>query len=331
MKKLIIAFLLLVETTLFLAANEPTGKIIFFRESANYATVKSFDIQVNDSTIITMWNNTRYEYECTPGIYVYAVDGEKQGKVRVEAGNTYYVKLGLVMHPRPVKGRLLLVDSSSAEQLVDFQKMKELHGTPEDLVRPKSKLGFNLVYGIGMSSIPLITMESGGDSKLSFGGVSSFTFSFSHQVNRYFDLSANFSFGISSLNPSLQNATVEYTRRALLITPSYIIPIDGGYKMRFLFGAGFGYYFQNKLEINTSEIVDGFDATWYYENAFAPHVRLTFEVNLYDNWILAYGVSYYDLELLFEDSNKSIYPGKEEMKTADGSGVNLIMGMYYNF
>ncbi|MDA3865192.1 MAG: hypothetical protein PF489_00425 [Salinivirgaceae bacterium] len=331
MKKLIIAILITVEATLLLGSDDPSCKIIFFRENKNYGTVKSFDIQVNDSTIITMWNNTRYEYECTPGAYVYGVDGEKQGKVNVEEGNTYYVKLGLVMHPRPVKGRLLLVDSSSVKQMVNFQKTKELHGAPDDLIRPKNKLGVELNLGIGMSSVPLITMEGGGESNLSFGGVSSFTFSFSHQVNHYFDLSASFSFGLSSLNPPLQNATVEYTRRAFLITPSYIIPINGGYKMRFLFGAGVGYYSRNKLEINTSEIVDGLDDTWYYENAFAPHVRLTFEVNLYDNWVLAYGASYYDAQLSFDYSNKKTYPAKEEMETADGSAINLIMGMYYNF
>lgn len=333
MRKLILTSMLILGTLVALGLDEPNSKIIIYREKSYSGSALSFKIFINDSMVIKLRNNTYFEYPCYPGQYTVQVGDLENTKITIDLkeNKTYYIKFGLRSGFWSSMPELLLIDNIYALQAVRLEAMKKLSGNNEVLKRPENRIGLMVALGFGLEDIPMVILEDGSKAYINFGGGIGIGLSYGHEVNRYFDMVFDFNYASISLTPHVENAEVTYSRLSTKITPSLIIPIDGGYSMRFKLGAGLGYYWNNRLNLETSELQNGFDDKWYYKNSLGIHARLIFELNPSEKWTLVYGISYCNVNYEYDRSDKLSYPIENRLLEANGSGINLILGVNFNF
>ena len=111
------------------------------------------------------------------------------------------------------------------------------------------------------------------------------------------------------------------------VTPLFIIPIGDGYISRVKLGAGVDYYISPLLSIKTSKITNGFNTDVNYDDSFGYHVRALYEMYFGNNWSILYGLNWYTV-------NYSVKAGSQvgnDFLKRDGSGIDFMLGFYYNF
>jgi hypothetical protein len=293
----------------------------------------AFNISANDSLLIRIRNNTYYVYECSPGEYTFMVNNLENTKVNLvaEEGNTYYIRFGLRTGFWSSFPELLVVDSISAHGIVDSGKLRLLKEYDEHLPRPRNRIGLAMNAGGGFSNIPMIVLENGNDASIGFGGGFGIGLSYGYEVSNLVDLSFEFFYRNRGLTPNVSNASINYTSWVTRITPSLIIPIQGGYAMRLKLGAGMGYYTSNMLNFDTYKIQGGFRDKWHYGNSFGPHGNLIFEMSPVENFTFAYGIYLYNASFDYSRSERAIYPLDKKLITGNGSGLDISMRFFYNF
>ncbi len=307
------------------------SRIIFYRENSFQGSSISYKIFAGDSLVVKLKNNSYYSYSCLPGEYDFQINKFPQTKLRLKAeqGKTYYLRFGIRMGLWSGIPELLLVDSISAYPAIYNGSMRNLdNNTP--LVRPKNRVGLNANAGGGFKSHPMAITTEGKESKISFGGGFGIGLKYGHEFNKHFDLAADFNYQFSSLTPFLKNADVSFSRAIVSVTPSYILPIDGGDAMRLKFGIGLDSYYVPKLAIDLSKLSEGFKDDWTYKNSFGFHLNVIYELNVSDNWSFNYGLKWYNVSYSFEEGH-IFYPLAEELKTPNGSGIDFLIGFYYHF
>lgn len=324
----------LIFSCFYVSGNEENScKVIIYREGNMNGSALAFKITANDSLLIRIRNNTYFVYDCSPGEYTFMVKGHEHTKINLttEAGQTYYLRFDLRMGFWTSLPELLLVDGISAQSVVDSGSLRLLKEYDEYLPRPRNRIGLALNAGGGFSNIPMLVLDDGNDSSIGFGGGFGIGINYGYEVSKLVDLSVEFFYRNRGLTPNVSNGSINYTSWVARITPSLIIPIDGGYNMRLKLGAGIGYYMSNELSFDTRKIAGGFQDNWYYENAFGPHGNLVFEMSLTENFTMAYGIHLYSVNLDYTRSYRNTYPLDPKLITGNGSGVDLSMRFFYNF
>jgi len=198
------------------------------------------------------------------------------------------------------------------------------------MIRPKNRFGLNVAMGFGFDNFPMIITTDDEESKISFGGGYSVGAKYGREFNKYFDLAFDLNYQFSDLRPPLKNADVTFKRGVLSVTPSYIIPISGGDAMRIKLGGGPDYYWSNSLSIEASEVPDGFNDDWDYKNSWGFHLSAVYEYNFTEKWSFNYGLKWYNVKYEFE-SGGDYAPDVKDLSNPDGSGIDLLFGMYYHF
>lgn len=333
MRKILLMFLLIINAFIVSGLNEAGSKIVVYREQNLYGSAISYKILLNDSLIIKIRNNTYYEHYCYPGEYVIQVDKYEETKLTldVKEGETYYLKFGLRAGFWKNIPELILVDSLSAKKAIDSGTMKKFYGNAEDLIRAKNRITLDLRMGFGTEEVPMILFENGDESTISFGGGFGIGLSYGKEINRYFDVAFDLNYAYSCLVPYVKNADVTFSRISTKITPSLIIPIDGGYSLRLKLGPGIGVYYKTKLKLEMNELQDGFNDTWYYNYTLGLHGRIIFEFSPSEKWTLAYGLTYYYVNYNYDYSKGNSYPTEKRLIEANGSGIDLICQIQFNF
>ncbi len=332
--KRILLILGLISLTIHVSGNEENScKVIIYRESNASGGALSYKISANDSLLIRIRNNSYFVYDCAPGSYTFMVEGYEDTKVNLtaEAGKTYYLRFGLRTGFWAAIPELLLVESISAEGVIESGQLRQLHDYDEQLPRPRNRIGLALSMGGGFQTIPMVVLENGNNADFSFGGGVGFGLSYGYEISNLLDLSFEFYYRSTGLTPKVSNASIDFTSWVTRITPALIIPIDGGYSMRLKLGAGINYNSSNKLDINTRRLQGGTTDNWFYGNSLGAHGALTFELSPSENWTLSYGVFLYNSGFDYSHSQRTSYPLDSKLINGNGSGIDLSMKVFYNF
>jgi len=308
------------------------SKIVIFREANYIMAALSYRVYVNNNMVVKIRNNTYYEYYCTPGEYnIYLRENPNNiVKLDVEEGQTYYIKMGIVSNFWRVIPELVPVENQWAETAISRMGIHKIDENNIQTIRPKNRVGVNCNFGGGFQQIPMITTTNGDDSKISFGGGFSFGLQYGYEMSKYFDISADLNYQLSSLTPELENALVMFGRGHIAITPSLIVPIDGGYSMRLKLGAGLNYNFSPELEIECDQLTGGFNDTWKYKDAPGFHISFVYEMNYTERFTAMVGLKYTNVKYEFGSSKYQHTPSIEFVRP-DGQGLDLLCGIYYHF
>ena len=331
MKKYLIIIALLIGYINTSFSNDTiAGRVIFYQTNNLHGSSNSYKLFANDSLLIRLKNNTYFVYDCSPGLYSFTVDKLKNSQLPlvVEKGKTYYIRLIENTGMFRIMPELLLVDSLTANSKIRNGSLTKVEKTNLPFKRPKNRLGIFLGYGIGTNSIKVASTADSNSSSISFGGGALFGLKYGREFGQHFDLACDFNYQFSFLIPSLTNAATNFDRSFISLTPSYIIPLGDGEKMRFKVGAGIDYYWYSKLIINTSKLTNGFDDSWKYDQTFGYHVRVNFEMNLNERWSLEYALKYYNVKYNATYENPA---SGDKFYNTIGSGVDLIIGLNYHF
>lgn len=329
MKKILfLLFLAFIQTAY--SDDSITSKIVIYRDNNFQGAAVAYKTFVNDSVVVKLRNNSFYSYNCRPGLYVIQIANfdETRLHLNVEEGKIYYCRFGLRSGFWTSYPELILVDSVSAYPAIISGKMHELDGTP--IIRPKHRIGIEMFMGGGFDNIPMITTVNNNDSKISFGGGFGFGLKYGYEINKHIDLALGFKYQVSDLIPYLNNATITVERSVLSFTPSYIVPISGGDAMRIKFGVGLDKYFSSVLSADTRNLSNGFLLDWKYKSDLGYHLSAIFELNASDNWSLNYGLNWYKSSFKFNSGGIS-YPTDSRLINPNGSGLDLILGIFYHF
>jgi hypothetical protein len=308
------------------------SKIIIYREHNHTGSAISYKVNANDSLIGRIRNNSWFSWECPPGEYTFDINGMVTTKINFNAreNQTYYLRMGIKTGTWSNTIELILVDSLSAVPNISRGKMRNLQPSDEPLKRPKNRIGVQFGVGTGFEKTPIYITEDDRESKFSFGGGFGIGLMYGIELNKHFDLAMDMAYQSSGLSPALNNASWDFGRGIVTITPSVIIPIDDGYSMRVKIGAGLNYIWGTKLSIEGSKIPEGFNDTWDYSNSIGYHLKTAFELNFTESWSLLYGLKLYGAKFEFIEGG-SRFPLINSLKNPSGTGLDLQVGLYYHF
>jgi len=307
------------------------SKVIIYRENNYQGSAISYKVFANDSLLVRLKNNSYYVYDCSPGEYDFLIDKKELSKVHfnVEKGKTYYLKFDMHIGFWTAVPGFLLVDSISATPIIYNSSMKLLGRYNTPYIRPKSRIGINIGVGAGFENNDMFEMENGKMSTFSYGGGVAYGLKYGYEFNKHLDLALDINYQRNDLSPLLTNASVSFSKTIFSITPSYIIPINGGDNMRLKLGAGVDYSMSNSFTIK-SDGLGGFNDTWKYKNAYGYHASINYELNVSDNWSFNYGFKFYNIKYEFTSSNNSI-PIVRKLIRPNASGFDFLCGIYYHF
>lgn len=196
--------------------------------------------------------------------------------------------------------------------------------------RPKSRVGITFEKGYGSESISLLKLEGGGSSSISFGGGFVGTYFYGYEFSRHYDLSTSVGVHKTYQDPAVQDTEITFTSYRISITPAYIIPINDGSRMRFKLGAGLDLSCLNDLYIKIYNPPYNLDDTWSYKSSVGYHINANFEVNTSRRWAFSGGLQYNGISYNFDPSSNT-YPLNSDLKSPNGSGINIVFGAYYCF
>ena len=309
------------------------SKIILYRENQFQGSAVSYKIFMGDSMIIKIRNNSYFEYSCLPGEYDFSLGKLKSPllHLKVAPNKTYYLRFNINVGFWTSTPELLMIDSVSAYSKIKNGSLRMLDKKNTPLVRPKNRIGLNINLGGGFESIPFASTSNGREAKLSFGGGYAMGLKYGRELNKHWDLALDLNYQGSELTPSVSNGSVSFGRGILSITPSYIFPIDGGDAMRIKVGVGLDSYFGSNLKLKINEISGGVNDTWKYKNCVGYHLSAIWELNVSTNWSLNYGLKWYTTSYNFNSSNGTSYPIDTKLSNPNGSGIDFLCGVYYNF
>lgn len=313
---------------------ESASKIIIYRETNFAGSAISYKVFINKEMVVKLRNGSYYEYICAPGEYLVYLKENPARVVRIyaEEGKTNYIRFGLVMSFWRAVPELILVDESFASTTIANRGLRKIDENNLPFIRPANRIGLNMNFGTGIQHLPVITTSTGDNSNISFGGGLALGLKYGRELGKRFDLAGEFNYQMSMLTPALKNADITFSRWNIYVTPSLIIPIDGGDAMRFKAGAGVNYNWASKLEIECSEIQNGFNETWKYTDALGYHVGFTFELNYSEKWSTNLGLRYCNVNYEFvsgiNHQPNDLHP---DMERPSGAAVDFLFGLYYHF
>lgn len=308
------------------------SSIVLYRENIYQGSVVTYKINVNDTLLIRLKNASFYSFDATPGDYTFRINKSVQPDLilKVEEDRIYYIRMGLKMTFWSSVPELILVDSVSALPVIRSGELRELDGSNLPVDRPDHRIGISLGVGFGFENFPMFTTVDGDDSKVSFGGGLGVGIRYGYELSRHFDLAVEANYQRSGLRPYLKNASADFDRFRVSLTPSFIIPIDGGDAMRIKLGAGPDLFLAPELKIKGSKVAGGFDDSWSYGGTAGFHVTGIFEMNPSEKWSVIYGLKYYNAAYKFE-SGGGYAPMDNRLRTPDGSGIDILFGFNYHF
>jgi hypothetical protein len=315
-----------------MAADIIPGKVVFYREYSYQGAALSYKVFAGGVMLVKLRNSSYYEHYFEPGEYIFQVEKDKKARIglHIEEGKTYYVRFGIRAGMWSTITELLLVDSISGYAAVQKESMRQLAQDHVPMIRPKSRFGLNLNMGAGFESTPMVQTTDGKESSISSGGGYAVGLKYGYEFSRIFDLAVDLLYQSSELTPRISNGSISFSRGILSVTPSFIIPVDGGDAMRFKTGAGVDYYFGNTMSFDTGKIQGGFKDKWNYSNTLGFHASVIFEMNMSEKWSFNYGLKWYNVNYEF-NSGGIYFPVDNNLGKPGGSGIDFLMGFIYHF
>ena len=198
------------------------------------------------------------------------------------------------------------------------------------LAKYQDRIGINFGGGSGNQNIPILTLTNGAVASISFGGGASENIEYGHKFNKYFDLAIDIGDEVSTFDQSVSNASMEFERSYFSITPSFVLPLSRSGKVCFKIGAGLDYLFDADLNFDFSNLPGGFRDDWKYTGGIGEHLNFNLTLNSRRRFSYELGVKVYNASYTFKSGSIS-KPVSSEVINPNGSGVDVIFGIYYNF
>lgn len=330
LSSILVAFLLLSLTVINAqeSISADSSKIIFFRPYSYVGSANLFKVKLADNTTVRLVNESYYELTVPAGVFEFATFKSKSmGTLNVEANRTYYIRASYLPGFWSVIPELLMVDSNMAR---DWVKTKKLKNMRKPLLRPLNRIGVVLNTGFGFNDIDLIQTTQGDNSAMRFAGGAGVSIEAGREVEKYLDVAVSYSYMNRGLIPAIKNGSVDFSRHILSFTPSFIIPIQGGYAQRIKLGAGLDYYFNNTLNIRTRTIPGGIDDTWRYKETIGFHAQVMYEAHFSERFSFTTALRYYNVSHSFQSGIFS-QPIVNSLSNPKGDGIDLRLGFYYHF
>lgn len=340
----------------FAQTSDSLATIIFYRESAKRAAFRVLTLRDSVNVLTHLYNNSAFEYHCRPGVYRFTINkffSDANVTMEVEAGKVYNCKgsvysssfaeamLTAVFPSKPYHLNYYVgrVDSVRGKQFFNDNAYLDLN---QPLRRNKNRIGFGAEAGGGVYSKSVGKTPDGEDVSISFGAGVGLSGYYGRELSKSIDLEVRYTYlsntilvsnekiVSSTLPSSMNDAKVEFNHHVISLTPSWIIPINGGYTERLKLGAGLDTYLYNSLVISNPRVYGVVKDTWKYENTLGYHIQALVEINPNPHLLFCFGLRYYSVKY-------HITPG-ELMASLDhfysepnGSGFCVQMGASYNF
>jgi hypothetical protein len=195
----------------------------------------------------------------------------------------------------------------------------------------KSRFGLVGGGGSGFKYIPVVELTDGSKASISFGGGLFVQFSYGVQFSRHFDLTINAGGQFSKLDKNVSNASMNFDRSRLSVTPSFVVPIQGGDIMNLKIGAGLDWIYGARLTFDLSKLPDGVKDVWKYDKTLGEHVSVIFEYKQGKRLAFSGGLVYNNASYKFVSGTSSYPSSGADMEKPNGSSVDVIFGAYYTF
>jgi len=335
MKKQFLSILFFLSISLSLFSNDSiTSKVYIYREYGFYGSTIVNKIYMNDAFQGRIKNNSFFVIDCEPGVNTFKINNQDDTRLilSIEKGKTYFVRLGLKYNLWTTRFELLQIDSLKAMAEIYNGMLNDISAIAlNSFFRPRNRLEINFSYGKGFNNIDLIPISGGNFSKLSCGGGFGMGLYYGYEINRYFDIAAGLKYQFSILNPFLNNAWANFNRGIFSVTPSYILPVRSGEKMRIKLGAGYDFYILPEYIIESESLQNGYNDTWHYHNTSGFHIKFNYEMNFGSKWMLSYALKYYYVAYKFKSSSKFFPLEGNDLLDPNGSGIDFSIGFNYLF
>lgn len=194
----------------------------------------------------------------------------------------------------------------------------------------RNRIGLIFGGGSGFDNVSVLQMSDGSKASLSFGGGYLVGFEFTHEFTKHLDMTLDAGGQFSELDRQVDNASMEFTRSDLALTPAYILSLGKTGRMRLKFGAGINWLYYPQLNFDLSKIQDGVKDMWKYKGAIGEHASIIFEFSTYKRFSFNCGLKIQNAKYSFKSGDKS-YPISNDLKNPNGGGVEFLLGACYNF
>jgi hypothetical protein len=194
----------------------------------------------------------------------------------------------------------------------------------------KNRIGLTIGGGSGFQNTPVVELTDGTEATISFGGGTLIEFEYGYEFNKHFDLTLNIGGQFSELSQTVDNGSITFNRSIISLTPSYILPIVAGERMRLKFGAGIDWLYNSELNLDLSKVSGYSQDDWKYSGGFGEHVSIIFEYSTPKRFSFIAGLKLQNANYKFK-SGGTMHPTDNDLINPKGSGIDFLLGVNYHF
>ncbi|MDD2278215.1 MAG: hypothetical protein PHD06_03495 [Bacteroidales bacterium] len=310
------------------------GTLIIYRDKQQLQGQNfNYPVMINGSEVALIKQGTFYTKSLAPGKYKVSAKTEIESGVIVTIlpNDTSYVRCSVNMGFWVGRPDIIQVDKNSARSSLASSVYQDLSLIEHKTFNPKGSFG--LIFGLnaGLESFDVFTMEDGKNSSLSTGGSFNIGGQYNLFINKNLEMSIDLRYQGASLSPSLKNATAYFRRGVTNATLFAVAPFKNDL-MKLKFGAGLGYHFGCKMEIDGSKVEGGIYKL-DYNPALAFRFGSVFET-FFNRYSFAMGLFYNNINYKVERATLDSFPFEvinKKTSEPNGSNIELMFGYYLYF
>lgn len=309
-------------------ADTNIAKVIIIRPSNDIGAVNVFKIILNDTLPIKLYNNSYYSFYTNSKFLHYKTDIENsEDSLELSTEESNYLLLEFTYGFWKPKPNIYQIQPHVGHNLMAIHQ-------PRNMQRPIKRYMFHAALlfggGAGFSDFNVIKTTDNQDVTFGFGGGLSAGVEFGIEQSKHFDMSFGYRYLQRGLSPTLQNASLEFSRHVFSVIPSFILPLNEANMHRLRFGIGLDFYPSNTLKVKTSDLQNGIDDTWQYESQVGYQAKISYEMNYTDQLSFLICTRYVDVAHEFK-SGKRFFPTDLKFINPRGNGIEVLLGVQYHF
>lgn len=327
----IIAFLSVCSTVL--SENSTYCKIIIYRNNSSTEDGYAYKVLSNNTLVTELNNKNVFTFYMPEGklnlkaYYIVSADLD----LPIVKNKTSFIRLDVLTENSKQIAKLVVVDSITANKEIMSCKTPTVHKRINNKEVLKNQIGLSIGGGWSFTRIPIIVTTQSSEATLGFGGGFNGTIFYTREFNEYFGTDFNLSTQSSGILPGLTNASVDFNRGCLSITPFFIIPINADGQKRIKLGAGLDYYFSADLNFDMAKLKDGFNEKWNYNQPLGYNITGMYEVIFRNDLSVQAGGRLCSVKYKFVSSQGSWAPTDETYGNPSGLGLFFLAGIGYRF
>ncbi len=308
-----------------------TATVYLIRAKNAVGSLLPMKINVANETEIKLTNGSIKRLNVAPGLCTISCQMGTTARVQLNlvADSVYYIACYVL---RGLSGTpdLIQIDGVSGRELIAEMTPKPVSSDYYTEKTASKRIGLQMGYGVGMNPITLGTTTQGNVIKLNTAGGLYAGLEIGDQSTKNFDISASVFYQRCELMPSISNGSGRFERFGFLVSPSIVIPINGGETSRLRLVGGPGLYVGTAMHLNIPSL--GYNnVSLQYWPAFGFHASATYDRNVTENSTFSIGLKYTLLEYTYKDMDDTDSRLDENILYPKGSGVDFLLGYYLRF